>query len=545
MMATAPRRQTLPAGEPDAEHRRHVVSALVVDRPGTLNRVSGLLRARSFNIESLTVGTTHEPGKSRMTIAIRGDDGHLRQVLAQLERVIDVLEVHDLTTIPHVELELALLEVEPPADPAAEARLRETLAAAGGEPIPTTDGTWRARLTAAPADIDRALTALRPLGLRRLVRAGAVAMTTNPDPTSTRTEQTRNDEAHLRRRHRPGGARRPDRGGHRLRQPGRGPCAQPVRVGRRRGRRAAAVIHIGRARPGGRAARHRCGLGHGRGERGDDAGAGHGGAIGLSRRGAAEPARRRAPDVRPRLQHPLRRGRSARRHRRRHGRPEGPGSPGAAAVRGGRRSSGAVRGPPRRDRDGSRPHPGLRARHRRRTRRHPGDDLRRGDRDRPVRRAGRAVRRHHRAGAGRLRDAGRRGLPAGARLLRDDARAEIDRRPHVPGRPAVHALLDQRHRRVRRLCLGAPDHQRRHPGRDEADPDRDPGRLVRPSLDRGGPEAARRSSSGCAPRTRTPGSSRSGRSCAATWPSSTRSPLPTAGPSSGAKAEVSGAEGVA
>ena len=131
------------------------------------------------------VGTTHEPGKSRMTIAIRGDDGHLRQVLAQLERVIDVLDVHDLTTVPHVELELALLEVDPPADPAAEARLRETLAAAGGEPIPTTDGTWRARLTAAPADIDRALSALRPLGLRRLVRAGAVAMTTIPELSPT------------------------------------------------------------------------------------------------------------------------------------------------------------------------------------------------------------------------------------------------------------------------------------------------------------------------------------------------------------------------
>ena len=53
---------TLPAGESDAEHRRHVVTALVVDRPGTLNRVSGLLRARSFNIESLTVGATHQPG---------------------------------------------------------------------------------------------------------------------------------------------------------------------------------------------------------------------------------------------------------------------------------------------------------------------------------------------------------------------------------------------------------------------------------------------------------------------------------------------------
>jgi acetolactate synthase-1/3 small subunit len=161
-----------------------VVSALVVDRPGTLNRVSGLLRARSFNIESLTVGTTHEPGKSRMTIAIRGDDGHLRQVLAQLERVIDVLEVHDLTTVPHVELELALVEVDPPTGADAEARLRSALADAGGEPIPTTDGTWRARLTATPSEIDAALETLRPLGLRRLVRAGAVAMTTETTPPS-------------------------------------------------------------------------------------------------------------------------------------------------------------------------------------------------------------------------------------------------------------------------------------------------------------------------------------------------------------------------
>ena len=183
MMATAPRPPTLPAGEPDAQHRRHVVTALVIDRPGTLNRVSGLLRARSFNIESLTVGTTHEPGKSRMTIAIRGDDGHLRQVLAQLERVIDVLEVHDLTTVPHVELALALVEVEPPADAEADAALRAVIAEAGGETLPAPDDTWRARLAAPPADIDRALTTLRGMGLRRLVRAGAVAMTTDPTPT--------------------------------------------------------------------------------------------------------------------------------------------------------------------------------------------------------------------------------------------------------------------------------------------------------------------------------------------------------------------------
>jgi acetolactate synthase I/III small subunit len=171
-------RQTLPAGEPDAEHRRHVVSALVVDRPGTLNRVSGLLRARSFNIESLTVGTTHEPGRSRMTIAIRGDDGHLRQVLAQLERLIEVLEVADLTASPRIELELALVELEPPADAGEEQYLAEVLATAGGEVL-STDDVWRARLTGSPSTIDAALERLRTHGLRSLVRAGAVAMAAN------------------------------------------------------------------------------------------------------------------------------------------------------------------------------------------------------------------------------------------------------------------------------------------------------------------------------------------------------------------------------
>ena len=180
---TAAARQTIPAGEADAVHRRHVVSALVVDRPGTLSRVSGLLRARSFNIESLTVGTTHEPGKSRMTIAIRGDDGHLRQALGQLERLIEVLEVTDLTSTPRVELELVLVELDAPRTPAAELALDGVLASAGGERLSTDADTWRARLTASPDTIDRALDALRDHGLRSLVRAGAVAMAANPTTT--------------------------------------------------------------------------------------------------------------------------------------------------------------------------------------------------------------------------------------------------------------------------------------------------------------------------------------------------------------------------
>jgi len=190
--ATSAARKTFPAGEADAVHRRHVVTALVIDRPGTLNRVSGLLRARSFNIESLTVGTTHEPGRSRMTIAIRGDDGHLRQVLAQLERLIDVLEVTDLTQQERIELELALVELEPPRDPAERKTVNTALAWAGGEIISTDDAVMRARLTAAPEAIDRALEALRGHGLISLVRAGAVAMAadlpTTPDSENGATQ---------------------------------------------------------------------------------------------------------------------------------------------------------------------------------------------------------------------------------------------------------------------------------------------------------------------------------------------------------------------
>jgi acetolactate synthase I/III small subunit len=185
---------TLPAGESDSEHRRHVVTALVVDRPGTLNRVSGLLRARSFNIESLTVGATHEPGKSRMTVVLRGDEGHLRQVLAQLERLIEVLEVSDLHASPHVELELAIVEVDAPADPASELALAAVIRQAGGGTLATGAECWRAYLAATPPVIDHTLEVLRGYGLRSLVRAGAVAMAAGPGASQPGT--THNGATH-------------------------------------------------------------------------------------------------------------------------------------------------------------------------------------------------------------------------------------------------------------------------------------------------------------------------------------------------------------
>jgi acetolactate synthase I/III small subunit len=160
------------------EPQRHVVSALVIDRPGTLNRVASLLRARSFNIDSLTVGATHEPGQSRMTIVTRGDDAHLHQVIAQLNRLVDVLDVRELSHGRLVELELALVEIDAPPDDGSAQSVHSAMRLAGGELLSEAPGIWRLRLAAAPDDIEGALAALRNHGLRTLVRAGSVAMAT-------------------------------------------------------------------------------------------------------------------------------------------------------------------------------------------------------------------------------------------------------------------------------------------------------------------------------------------------------------------------------
>jgi acetolactate synthase-1/3 small subunit len=165
-----------PASAAPSEIRRHVVSALVIDRPGTLNRVAGLFRARSFNIESLTVGTTLRPGNSRMTVVVRGDDPHIRQVLAQLERLVEVLEVVDLTAAPRLELELVLVALDPPADEASRRAVADVIERTGGSLATTDDGFWRLSLTAPPEQIEEALESLRGHGIRDLVRAGAVAM---------------------------------------------------------------------------------------------------------------------------------------------------------------------------------------------------------------------------------------------------------------------------------------------------------------------------------------------------------------------------------
>ena len=93
---------------------RHVLAALVQNVPGVLSHISGMLASRGYNIDSLTVGETENPRISRMTFVVVGDDNVLEQVRKQLEKIVTVVEVVDISAQEHVERDLMLIKVRPP-----------------------------------------------------------------------------------------------------------------------------------------------------------------------------------------------------------------------------------------------------------------------------------------------------------------------------------------------------------------------------------------------------------------------------------------------
>jgi acetolactate synthase-1/3 small subunit len=90
---------------------RHIISVLVENKPGVLSRVSGLFSRRGFNIDSLAVGPTGDKAISRMTIVVRGDDIILEQITKQLNKLIDVIKIIDLSSDQHIERELVMIKV--------------------------------------------------------------------------------------------------------------------------------------------------------------------------------------------------------------------------------------------------------------------------------------------------------------------------------------------------------------------------------------------------------------------------------------------------
>lgn len=90
---------------------RHIISILLQNEAGALSRVAGMFSARGYNIESLTVAATHDPAISRLTLVTSGDDIVIDQIIKQSRKLVDVLEITDLTSQPHLEAELLLVRV--------------------------------------------------------------------------------------------------------------------------------------------------------------------------------------------------------------------------------------------------------------------------------------------------------------------------------------------------------------------------------------------------------------------------------------------------
>jgi acetolactate synthase-1/3 small subunit len=163
--------RALPGG---GETRRHTLIAIVLDKPGVLNRVSSLMRARNFNIDSLAVSRTDQPDVSRMTITLHGDDVAVEQAAKQLYRLIDVLKVQDVTADAVVAQELALVKVR--ATDSNRAEILTLVALSKGRVVDLAGESVVVEVTGPEAEIDQFLALVRTYGIKETVRTGAVVM---------------------------------------------------------------------------------------------------------------------------------------------------------------------------------------------------------------------------------------------------------------------------------------------------------------------------------------------------------------------------------
>ncbi len=153
---------------------RHVIIVDVEDHPGVLNRIASLFRKRAYNIESLAVGPSHRPGISRMTIVVAADHNEALQVVKQLDKLIEVVSITDVTEQRHVSREMALAKVAAP-----EMKRTEILQLANvyrAQVVDVSPGSIILEVTGDEDKIDSFVEIIRPYGILELTRTGEVAM---------------------------------------------------------------------------------------------------------------------------------------------------------------------------------------------------------------------------------------------------------------------------------------------------------------------------------------------------------------------------------
>ena len=150
---------------------RHIISVLIENEFGALSRVAGLFSARGYNIESLTVAPTDDPSLSRMTIVTSGTDQIIEQIVKQLNKLIEVVKLIDLTEGQHIERELMLVKVVASGGEQRE-EIKRLIDIFRGRVIDVTDSTYTLEMTGNSEKVDAFIEALSQVEIIEVVRSG-------------------------------------------------------------------------------------------------------------------------------------------------------------------------------------------------------------------------------------------------------------------------------------------------------------------------------------------------------------------------------------
>jgi len=153
---------------------RHVLSALVQNVPGVLSNISGMLASRGYNIDSLAVGETETPHLSRMTFVVVGDDKILEQVRKQLEKIVTVVRVDDISSQNYVERDLMLIKVA--AGRGQRSEVRELAEIFRARVVDIAADMVMIEISGQERKIEAFVEMMRPFGIIELVRTGRIAM---------------------------------------------------------------------------------------------------------------------------------------------------------------------------------------------------------------------------------------------------------------------------------------------------------------------------------------------------------------------------------
>ena len=153
---------------------RHVLSALVHNQPGVLAHVSGMLASRGFNIDSLAVGETEDPHLSRMTFVVHGDDAELEQVRKQLDKIVSVVKVLDISSEDFVERDLMLIKVK--ATPAQRMEIVLLVEMFRARVVDVSPTDLMMEISGQEKKIEAFIDLMRPYGIIELARTGRIAL---------------------------------------------------------------------------------------------------------------------------------------------------------------------------------------------------------------------------------------------------------------------------------------------------------------------------------------------------------------------------------